>query len=294
MLFDLLTNGIFNFRRNRLIEAIDQLKMNFDEVAIPSLNQAHSAFATFETKGRFYVRLLDMFYDRTEMRKQNDFLNDWRNLTIAARQNLVFLEEQVKKTMENHTYSDGISIQKAQLVSAIAAMEYISSNTVTLLALMMISVEDTEDTKNSVTPAVFKEAEEVAKKLFSLLASHGQPIDRYKKLFKEIPDAIVTADNKKQVLASWGKEADPFVAAKESGFVPNFPLMVADTIASLRLMKFNRDKLAKKQMEQRIMYLQSRKTGENTASIEKTINSYEKEVAKLQDKIDNFEQEYGG
>lgn len=293
-LFNALTSGIFKFRRNTLLETVDQTKLNLDELVIPSLHQVQSSFALFETKGRFYVKLMNLFYERTEVRKSSDWLNDWLSLMQTARQNLNFVEDQIKKTMENETYSDGISIQKAQLVNAMAALEFISVNTMGILNLLVVSAQETEDNKHSVSAAFYGEAERKAKRIFSLLASHGQSAGVYQKLFKEIPSAILTPSNKDQVLASWGKSADPFKDMERSGFVPNIPLLIVDSIASLRLWKYNRDKHIKKQMEQRIMYLQTRKEGENTASIEKSIKSYENEVEKLQDKIQNFEQEYGG
>lgn len=294
MLFELLSAGIFKFRRNKLLETIDQIKMNMDDNVIPCLGQAQMAFATLETKGRFYVQLMDKFYEKTGMRKSNDWLLDLISLMHACRQNVNFVEDQIKKIMEAETYSDGITIQKAQLVSVTAGMEYIASNLVGVLSLAIASADDTDGGSQSVSKSVFDQALACANKIFGLLSNYGQPTSHFSKLFKEIPDAVVTPSNKSQVLGSWGKKADPYGHASQSGFVPNFPLIVSDQIAELRLWKYSRDKLVKKQMEQRIMYLKTRKAGESTASLENQIKSYEKEVGKLQDKIDNFEQEYGG
>lgn len=294
MLFELLTKGIFKFRRNRLLETTDQLKLNFDENVLPCLSQTQMAFATIEVKGRFYVRLMDKFYEKTSMHRSKDWLLDLQSLVNTCRLNLNFLEDQVKKIMESDTYSDGITVQKAQLVNAIAGMEYISSNLVGILALALVAADDTDIGATSVSRATFDQATGVASKAFGLLSSYGQEPSKFMKLFKEIPDAIVTPSNREQVLGSYGKDADPYAEATQSGFVPNFPLIVSDQIAELRLWKYSRDKLVKKQIEQRIMYLKTRKAGESTAGLESQIKSYEKEVGKLQDKIDNFEQEYGG
>lgn len=293
-IFDIFSENTVRFKRNSLLDTIDQIKMQLDETVIPSLHEAQSAFATFETKGPLYVRLMDLFYERTGMRKQNDWLADWLLLVNVSRQNLNFLEEQVKKIMENETYSDGLSIQKAQLITAISGLEYMSKQVLTILVLMTAVAQDTVDKTTYVPKKAIDEAVNHAGKIFSLLASYGQPSDKFKKLFAAIPDAVMTPSNKDQVLSVWGEKADPFEEASQSGFVPNLPLLVVDTVAEVRLHIYNRDKSNKKQMEQRIMYLRTRQEGESTAAIEKQIGYYEKEVAKLQDKIDNFEQKYGG
>lgn len=290
-LFTILTQGLFKFRRNALIETIDQVKMNLDDHAIPVLSQAASTFPLLETKGRGYVKMMDLFYEKTEVRKGANWIQDWLTLIQAARQNVNFLEEQVKKVMENDTYSDGMSIAKAQIVSAIAAHEYIANSTTALVGYLFASAEDTVTGKKSIAAGFERDMESVAAKVFSLLANHGQTLTHYKSIFKELPDAIVTTANKDQVLSSWGKKADPFNDVA-SGFVPNFQLMIVDTIVTVRLWKYNRDKLIKKQIEGRILYLESRKNGDNTASLEKQIEFYEKDVAKLQDKIEAFESQY--
>lgn len=291
-IFSILAGTTVRFKRNSLLDTVSQVKNSLDETVLPSLNDAKLAFATLETKGPLYVKLMDAFYERTGMRKRVEWLEDWTNLTLTARHNLNFLEDQVKKIMEGETYSDALSIQKAQLITAISGIEFVANETLGILVLMLASAQ-AKVGGGDVATSTIREVEEAAKKVFSLLSSYGQPTDRFKKLFSAIPDAVVTPGNKDEVLAAWGKAADPFEDAAVSGFLPNIPLLVVDQLAEFRLFLFNRDKHNKKLMEQRILYLRTRQAGENTAAIEKQISYYENEVEKLQDKIENFEAKHG-
>lgn len=291
-LFDILTSKVTRFKRSVVIESIDQTKLTFDEVAIPSLQQSIAAFETLSEKGRMYVDMRDIFYDSTHMSKSGDWLRDWLELTTNARQNLNYLEEQAKKSLESESYSDGLTMVKAHLLTAIDAFEFIANNTTSLLCLMLTAADKNALVKASISKTVIEEAFDHARQVFQMLSNYGQPLSHFQKVFKAIPDAVVTATNKEQVLAAWGDKAEPFPDAAQSGFVPNFPLMVVDGIVQLRLWKYNRDKLIKKQLEGRVLYLRAKAEGESTAAVEAQIESYEKEIAKLQDKIDNFEQEY--
>lgn len=292
-IFEILTKNVLRFKRSALLESISQTKLSFDEVTIPALQQTIAAFETFGEKGKMYVDLRDMFYTCTHMNKSDQWLRDWLELITNARQNLNYIEDQSKKLLEAESYSDGMTMNKAYLLTLIDSFEHISTTTTTILCLLITSVDKSALAAASVSKSTIQETLEEARKVFNMLSNYGQPPAKFQKTFKGIPDAMVTSNNKDQVLAAWGKEADPYPQAAQSGFVPNFPLMVVDGIVQLRLWKYNRDKLIKKQIEGRILYLQAKLDGENTAAIESQIANYEKEAEKLQDKIENFERTYG-
>ena len=291
-IFEILTSKVTNFKRGLILESISQTKLTFDEVAIPVLQQAIAAFSTLETKGKMYVDLRDIFYTSTKMAKSSEWMLDWLQVVTNARQNLNYIEEQAKKILESESYSDGLTMNKAYLLTLIDSMEFIANTTTTLVSMCLAVSDKDLMSSGSITKETIEEGLKHAREIFLLLANYGQPTAKFQKTFRAIPDAVVTPNNKDQVLTAWNEKANPFPEAAASGFVPNFPLMVVDGIVQLRLWKYNRDKLIKKQMEGRILYLRAKADGENTASIEAQINNYEREVGKLQDKIDNFEREY--
>ncbi len=291
-IFEILTSKVTNFKRGLILESISQTKLTFDEIAIPALQQAIAAFSTIEKKGKMYVDLRDIFYTSTKMAKSSEWMLDWLQVVTNARQNLNYIEEQAKKILESESYSDGLTMNKAYLLTLIDSMEFIANTTTTLLSMCLAVSDKDLMSSGSITKETIEEGLKNAREIFLLLANYGQPTAKFQKTFRAIPDAVVTPNNKDQVLSAWNEKANPFPEAAASGFVPNFPLMVVDGIVQLRLWKYNRDKLIKKQMEGRILYLRAKADGENTASIEAQIANYEREVGKLQDKIDNFEREY--
>lgn len=294
MIFDIISDGLFKFKKNNLLETVDHLKLMMDESNTPVLSSVAQSMKTLEARGRFYMELQQVFASTTGYKNQDTWMDAWMTMNLHMRQNLNHLEDLIKRVVENESYSDSVTATKAQIILALSSMEFITKNTIGILSALVISAHQQVDKEVELTKGEHLEARNNANKLFTLLSDFGIPTDKFKKTFKDIPDAVVTKQNKNVVTETWGQKVDPFVKASASGFIPNIPLIVVDAISEFRLMLYTRDKYNKKQIENRVMYLQAKAGGDDTASIEKQIKHYQNEVSKLDDKIRDFEKKFGG
>lgn len=65
-----------------------------------------------------------------------------------------------------------------------------------------------------------------------------------------------------------------------------------DQISNIQINRYESNKASKKQFELRVLMLKSQLAGTPNAGLEKQIQYYENQVAKLQDKIEAFETKY--
>lgn len=287
-MFDWLENISAPIKRNNLIDSIQYAKNKLDEITIPAYTQVKEGLTEVKTKGKMFVKLMEVYASITSHVQDARWFEDFGIRLNHMRQNLNLVEKEAQRQFESTTYTDAISMSKSQLIACVYSMEHVATETCFIMECMLRDAMP----GNTLSKHDHEKCIETAKNVFSILRDMGEEFNKFRKNLEALPDLILTKDNYSHLMATIDHEKAPFHHSNASGFMPNLTLWAVDLVADYKLWRYNRDKLIKKQLEQRILFLQAKQDGQNTAAIEKQIAYYDKEVSKLQDKIEAFEEKY--
>ena len=291
-IYTFLQNLTADVKRSNIEDDIRHTKKIIDEVTLPLLTTAKDIFSVNSQHSPTYLQNAERFYTITKIRK-SEFFNDMLFVIRNARDNIQIVEDLAKDVLEEESYAEAISLQKAQLLRASSSIASICDLTVKMTNQIMKAEYIHAGADAEITPGEHKEFEDYTRKLYSLLAQYGQDPKVFKKLIGNVPDAIVTPKNRHQVESMFAKDGDPFAAADVNGFIPHPILAVREIWADYMISRYEYNKSIKKQFELRVLALKSQMAGNPNAGLEKQVQYYENQTAKLQDKIESFENKYG-
>ena len=294
MIFEFISRLLPEAKRSNVEDDIKYTRKIFDEVSIPVLNSARDCFRLLNKQTETFQETSERFYSITGMRDSKFFLDDLSLVVQNARLNLNYVETQIKKTLEDSTFAEAITLHKAQLLRACAAFGSVADLTPRMINHLMKSAEIDAGADQEISKAEEKEFVVYTRKLFSILSQYGQDHKVFEKLLSKVPEAMVTPSNAKQVEAMFAKDADPFLQAEANGFIPHPVLVIREQWSNFQISRYEYNKNLKKSFELRVISLKSQQNGEQNASLEKQIQYFENQIAKLQEKVSQFEQKFGG
>ena len=293
MLFDFIKSLVPNVNKSSLEGEIKDSLKNYREIAIPSATVASDILKLQTEKSVLFMKANDIFYTTINIRRSKYFLDDFLACITASEKNLVFVQEEVKKHLEDNTYTDVIDAQKAQLIRAAAGLSQISD----LVTIVLNNILRAQSALQDKTLALSKTEENEAlieiRRLCSLISAFGREPETFKKQIRLIPETRITLDNMSQVQAMHLKDIDPFAEAEANGFSIHPVLLLREQWANFQIWRYERNKRLKKTFELRVLMLEAQKNKENTAAVESQIEFYENEIAKFSDKIKDFETKWG-
>lgn len=291
-IFAFIENLIPEVKRSNIEDDIRHTRKIMDEVSIPLLLTAKDIFGLTSKHGPVYQQNAERFYTITKIRKTECF-SDLLLTVRNARENLDYVEKLVKDSMEEESFSEAISLRQAQLLRASSSLASIADLTVKTVNHVMKAETIHAGSEEEITSGEAKAFEEYTRKLYNLLSQYGQDAKTFKKLLGNVPDAIVTPKNRHEVASMFAKDADPFAGAEMNGFIPHPIRLVREVWADFMIARYEYNKSMKKQFELRVLALKSQQAGQANAGLEKQIQYYEGQAAKLGDKIEAFEHKYG-
>lgn len=294
MIFEFIQRLLPEVSRTNVEDDIKNTKRIFDEIAIPNLQAARDCFKLLKKTGPVFTTTNERFYTLTGMRETKYFLDDFLLVVQNARTNLNFIEGNVKKTLESSTFSEAMTLQKAQLLRAVSAFGSVADLSIRCINHLMQSEEIEAGADQEITKGEKTEFDTYSRTLFTILGQYGQNPDRFEKLIKAVPDAMVTPQNAEHVKAMFAKEGDPFSNVEANGFIPHPVMFVRAQWADFQISRYEYNKTMKKSFELRVISLRSQHAGEKNAALEKEIRYYENQAAKLQEKVQQFEERYKG
>lgn len=294
MIFEFISRLLPEAKRSNVEDDLKNTKKIFDEVSIPVINSARDCLKLLKKENAVFQSTASRFYDLTGMRDSKFFLDDYVTVIRNARSNLDYVETQVKRQLEESTFSEAITLRKAQLLRAVAAFGSIADLTPQMVNHLMKAAEIDAGAEQEISKGEEKAYETYTRTLFSILSQYGQEPRVFEKLLSSVPDAMVTPANSKQVEAMFAKDADPFMKAEVNGFIPHPVLVVREQWSNFQISRYEYNKTLKKSFELRVVSLRSQQNGEKNAGLEKQIQYFDNQIAKLQEKVSVFEQKYGG
>lgn len=296
MIMDFIKRLIPNTKRSALEKDLENSLKIYDEVAVPMAHTAvqefklidkHSAEFDFAS-GQFYS------YSGTRPGRANLFLADFLTLLENAQKNTKVTLAKVKTALEENTTSDAITLQKAHVIRASAALAQVADMAAQFLVFLLRAQGIHQGADDKFEKEELADARKTHEKLFRFLASYGGDTKDFEKIMSKIPDATVTPANFNQVQAMFLKELDPFAQTEASGFLFHPVLFIREQWADYQIYRYKNNRSLKASFERRILMLEAQRNGEPTAALEKEISWYENEVEKLATKIKGFETKYGG
>ena len=291
-IFDFISKLVPDTKKSNIEDDISYTKKIYEEVVIPNTTAAKDILNLTKKPSRDLVETSDAFYHLTRMRK-GIFMHDFVALLRNARVNLDTVHSLVKEVLEDNNYSDAMGLQKAHILRASGVIAQIGEASVKMVNFLMRAQEIASGGEDEITKEERKAYINLTNKLFSLIAHYGQDPETFKKLIRSIPESMVTPHNARQVAAMFARDADPFAGADVNGFLPHPVLFVREQIANFQISRYEYNKKMKKLFELRVMALRAQQSGQDTASIQKQIQYYENEAAKLAERIEAFEAKYG-
>ena len=293
MIFDFIKSLAPTVKRSSLEGDIKDSLKNYREVAVPLTVVAADVLKLQSEKSVLFEKFNDIFYTTVNIRRSKFFLDDFLHTLMSAQKNLEFVEEEVKKHLEDETITDVIDAPRAQLIRAVAGLGQISDLTPIALNNLLRSQSALHDKSIALTKSEEAEAIVEIRRLCSLLSAYGREPDLFKKQIRSVPETRITLDNMSQVQAMHLKDLDPFAEAEANGFAIHPVLLVREQWANFQIWRYERNKRMKKTFELRVLMLEAQKNKENTAAIESQIEFYENEIAKFSNNIKNFETKWG-
>ena len=291
--------SVFNFisrlfpetKRSTVDDDISYTKRILDEVSIPLATSFKDVIVLCKDHSQSYKKAEEAFYSITGMRKGN-FSTDLLLVLRNARSNLDICEKFVKSEFEETSFSEAIGLRKAHILRALSAIGSIADLTTRMLNHIMKAEEIKNGSDQEITSGEEKAFVDYIRRLFAFFSQYGQEPKIFENILGKIPEAVVTPKNAKEVASVFHKNADPFHKTEINGFIPHLVFFVRDQISNIQINRYESNKASKKQFELRVLMLKSQLAGTPNAGLEKQIQYYENQVAKLQDKIEAFETKY--
>lgn len=294
MFLDFISSFLPEIKKTNIEDDLKNTKKIYDEVSTPVLIAAKDCFKLLKNQNKCFVSTSHRFFDITGIRDSNFFLNDYEFVLRNARVNLDYVEAMVKKTLEDSTFSEAISLKKASLLKAVSAFGSIADLTPRMINHLMKSAEIEAGSDQAISQGEEKDFETYTKKLFSILSQYGQDPKTFSKILSVVPDATVTKANMGQVSAMFAKDGDPFSKADANGFIPHPILVIREQWSNFQISRYEYNKTLKKSFELRVISLRTQLNGEKNAGVEKQIQYFENQIVKLQEKISSFEERHRG
>ncbi len=296
MIMDFIQRLLPNTKRSSLEKDLENSLKIYEEVSLPMAQTAVDEFKLIDKRSSEFDFAAGQFYSYSGVRQGRPglFLVDFLTLLENAEKNTRVTLAKLKSALEENTTNDAITLQKAHVIRAAAALAQIADMSASFLVFLLRAqgiYQGADDKFEKEELANFRREHE---KLFRFMGSYAGDSKAFEKTMGKIPDAIVTPANFNQVQAMFLKEIDPFAQTEASGFLFHPVLFIREQWADYQIYRYKTNRNLKASFERRVLMLQAQLNNEPTAALEKEISWYENEIEKLSTKIRGFEAKYGG
>ena len=292
--------SIFNFiskltgetKKTNIQDDLAYTKKIFDETTLPMAAAFVSSVSVSPKHSEAFKRAEDIFYTATRVKGKN-FASSLEMVLRNARNNLNFIEKEVVREIADDTFRDAINLRHAQLFQASAGLAMIADLTIEVINFITVAEHGAAGGDVQQSAGEVKTFVEKMRKLSKLLNSYGTEPRFFESVMKKVPDAMVTEQNKSMIREAYAKDGDPYPDMElADGFISHPVFFIREIWASYQIARYDSQKAQKKKFELLVLTLKAQRAGEPTASLEKQIQYYDNQIAKLADKIESFEEKY--
>lgn len=300
-LFDYIKKLLPSIGKDQISEDLRITISNIDNQCLPTYNEASNYFKTNPIKSKKAKELEDKFYknlDTNGVSKQVNIISEVNLRLGFIRDNALYVQEQLDKIFEKDILSEGLTIKQTHYIRATEAFYFVANYSLDLLKYILH--EETEHVNDKANDNIelskfnIKLVENNIMDFAIILSNYGIPKDKFQKLLTEVPDVIINSSTIETVSGLYKeKQSDPFTRGLVNNFTKNPIFHIRAVIAEYQNNKYKSNKEKKKELDLRLLYLQSVKANDNNPSLEKEIMITQQRVDKLDSSIREYEEDIG-
>lgn len=287
--------------RDQISEDLRLTIATLDKQCIPTYTEATNYFKTQKLVSKDSIELINEFYrnfDANGVAKQINIISDISLRLGFVVDNANYVQEQLDNIFETDILSEGLTVKQAHFMRAAEAFYFISKFSLDILKY--IYHKEAEKVNPDINETIelsklnIKLVEKNINVFAILLSNYGIPNEKFKKIITGVPEVMINTRTFRTIEGLYKeKEIDPFTRGLISNFTYS-PIYIGRTI----LAEFQNDahkanKEKKKELELRLLYLQSVNEKENNPSLEKELSITQQRVDKLEFKVYEYEEELG-
>lgn len=276
-------------------DVVDDLKESIKgmEQILPSLGEAVSHFRLSPMKSEDNEYLRKEFYRNwtaKASKKSGNFLEDIQTGVSNAIDNAKYVLESIQTEGTKYIVSDSVTARHAAVLRASGAMSFIARFVPDVLNLVYVNeaIAANADMRSSIdvkAPARIRVNKNISN-LGVAITDYGMPRKEFEKIIGKIPDVFVAGDRADVTDSVYRpSELDPFESSSViSNAFENPIFSVRMVFAQWQIARHNATKYKLEQLRLRLLHLQNLQNQQHSPAAEK-------EIERLQDRIDKIDRE---
>lgn len=248
-------------------------------------------FRTAKPRSTEFKELETFFYRTVTLKNKGpNFVLDIGFMLGQMKDNLTYIQGLVETLLGRDILNEGLTIKKAHLVRAAGLISFASRYSLDFLDYLYQMEGAALGDQVEYAPAKLKNIKDNYERFFKVLDDYGQDPEKFKKIFSQIPEVVVTSKNADSIKGMFEtKDVDPFSSSGMSNFVGNPIYVVRLQIAQWQNDRYAANVDKKKLLELRLLHLKSLQTGKPNPGLEKEISYNQGRVDRLDRQVREVE-----
>lgn len=301
-IFEYIKKLLPSISKDRISEDLRLTIAVLENQCIPTYQEASNYFKTEKLKSKEVINLINDFNRALESNGVSKQINMISEISLRLgfiRDNAIYVQEQLENVFEKDILSEGLTIKQTHFIRAAEVFYFISKYS--LDVLKYIYHKEAELLNPNINENIelskmnIKLVEKNLTIFTTLISNYGIPNEKFRKIITEIPDVIINSKTYNSVAGIYSKEkeTDPFTRGMISNFNYNPIYHLRMIVAEWQNDNYKANQEKKKELELRLLYLQSVKEKQISPSLEKEISITQQRVDKLDFKIHEYEEDLG-
>lgn len=281
--------------RSDVSKNLEDLRKELSEQTVGPYRSAVETFDSWTFKSSFAKDFDKLFSKEVRTRFRGSYIDVTHDILNRTLENLTIIERLVNKMYAKDIVTSAISYSETQLLQLIEVVSFAAKYSRKLL-IHTVSLELDEHRKRPLvttrlTPAEVKWLEDYRMVFIHSMRTLSHDGKSLEKLFSEIPDIEVDAQNANNVVSSVGMaKLDPLNLSAQ-GLVLNPIYHVRLAYTEWQVARYDAAKEERKMLEYQILDMKNAMTGKDDPKLEKALEYTEDRLSRLNYKIQKIEEE---
>lgn len=300
-IFEFIKKLLPSISKDQISEDLRITIANLENQCLPTYGEAANYFKSSPIKAKKNIDLERTFYknlDSNGVSKQINIVSEIHLRLGFIKENALYVQDQLDKIFERDVITEGITVKQTHYVRAAEAFYFIANYSLDLLKYIIHqeteNINDKANDNIELSKFNIKLVEKNINDFAMMLSNYGVPKDKFQKLLTEVPDVVINSSTIETLSGIYKeRQVDPFTKGLVSNFTKNPIFHIRTIIAEYQNNKYKSNKEKKKELDLRLLYLNSVKDKELNPVLEKEIMITQQRVDKLDSSIIEYEQEIG-
>jgi primosomal protein N'' len=274
---------------------LEDLRKELSEQTVKPYQSAVETFDEWTFKSDFAKEYDKLFAKEVKTRFRGSYIDVTHDILNRALENLTTIERLVKKMYANDIIASAISYSETQLLQLIEVMSFAAKYSRKMLIHTVALELDTHRKRplisSRLTPAEVKWLQDYKMVFIHSMRTLSHDSRSLEKLFAEIPDIEVDAQNANNVVSSVGMaKLDPLNLSAQ-GLILNPIYHVRMVYTEWQVARYDAAKEERKMLEYQILDMKNEMEGKSDPKLEKALEYTEDRLSRLNYKIEKIEEE---